>query len=185
MIGNLLDIDSAGPVEGFVRMAGEYGPIFKMHFPNGVRVFVSGPELVDEVCDDSRFDKMVGGGLGNLRQGGRGRRAVHRVQPRARNWQRRTTSSARLQPRGDGGLPPDDAGRRRAADGPLGPPAGRRRAVDVAGDMTKLTLETIARTGFGHDFGSFERDPPHPFVTAMVGTLTYAQRLDPCRSGPS
>lgn len=52
------------------------------------------------------------------------------------------------------------------------------RAVDVPGDMTKLTLETIARTGFGHDFGSFERTRPHPFVTAMVGTLTYAQRLN-------
>ena len=50
--------------------------------------------------------------------------------------------------------------------------------MDVPGDMTKLTLETIARTGFGHDFGSFERSRPHPFVTAMVGTLTYAQRLN-------
>src|SRR5690606_24184202 len=49
---------------------------------------------------------------------------------------------------------------------------------DVPGDMTKLTLETIARTGFGHDFGSFERARPHPFVTSMVGTLTYAQRLN-------
>ncbi|GGO55001.1 hypothetical protein GCM10012286_66110 [Streptomyces lasiicapitis] len=48
--------------------------------------------------------------------------------------------------------------------------------MDVPGDMTKLTLETIARTGFGHDFGSFERTRPHPFVTAMVGTLTHAQR---------
>jgi unspecific monooxygenase len=52
------------------------------------------------------------------------------------------------------------------------------RAVDVPGDMTKLTLETIARTGFGHDFGSFERDRLHPFVSAMVGTLTYAQRMN-------
>src|SRR5690606_45118 len=52
------------------------------------------------------------------------------------------------------------------------------RSVDVPGDMTKLTLETIARTGFGHDFGSFERARPHPFVTSMVGTLTYAQRLN-------
>jgi cytochrome P450 len=50
--------------------------------------------------------------------------------------------------------------------------------VDVPGDMTRLTLETIARTGFGHDFGSFERPRLHPFVNAMVGTLTYAQRLN-------
>jgi unspecific monooxygenase len=50
--------------------------------------------------------------------------------------------------------------------------------VDVPGDMTKLTLETIARTGFGHDFGSFERERPHPFVTAMVGALNHAQYLN-------
>ena len=48
--------------------------------------------------------------------------------------------------------------------------------VDVPGDMTKLTLETIARTGFGHDFGSFERPTLHPFVNAMVGALYGGQR---------
>jgi cytochrome P450/NADPH-cytochrome P450 reductase len=35
-------------------------------------VFVSGPDLVDEVCDDTRFDKKVGGGLASLRESGGG-----------------------------------------------------------------------------------------------------------------
>ena len=30
---------------------------------------VSGPELVDELCDDTRFDKALGGGLSKLRAG--------------------------------------------------------------------------------------------------------------------
>jgi unspecific monooxygenase len=40
--------------------------------------------------------------------------------------------------------------------------------------MTRLTLETIGRAGFGYRFGSFECDRPHPFVTAMTRTLRYA-----------
>ncbi|MBV9094116.1 MAG: cytochrome P450, partial [Streptosporangiaceae bacterium] len=47
--------------------------------------------------------------------------------------------------------------------------------IDVAGDMTRLTLDTIALCGFGYRFNSFYRDTPHPFVAAMVRTLTAAQ----------
>jgi len=69
LLGNAFDIDRADPLGGFVRMAQEYGPIFKIVTPGGLRLLVSGPELVDEVCDDERFDKLVSGGLGNLRKG--------------------------------------------------------------------------------------------------------------------
>ncbi len=49
------------------------------------------------------------------------------------------------------------------------------RAVDVPGQMTKLTLEMIALTGFGHDFGLLRalqaaplrhRDGRHPDLRA-------------------
>jgi cytochrome P450 len=52
--------------------------------------------------------------------------------------------------------------------------ADRGQHVDVAADMTRLTLETIGRTGFGYRFASFERDRPHPFVAAMNRALRYA-----------
>ena len=47
--------------------------------------------------------------------------------------------------------------------------------VDVSSDMTKLTLETIGRTGFSYSFDSFRRERPHPFVQAMVGALSHSQ----------
>ena len=50
LLGNAFDIDRADPLGGFVRMAQEYGPIFKIATPGGMRLLVSGPELVDEVC---------------------------------------------------------------------------------------------------------------------------------------
>ncbi|HET7659320.1 MAG TPA: cytochrome P450, partial [Oryzihumus sp.] len=69
LVGNAFDIDAHNPIEGFIAMAGEYGPIFKVTVPGSTRLMVSGPELVEEICDDSRFDKIVGGGLANLRNG--------------------------------------------------------------------------------------------------------------------
>ena len=43
--------------------------------------------------------------------------------------------------------------------------------IDVAGDMTRLTLDTIALCGFGYRFNSFYRDTQHPFVQAMIDSL--------------
>lgn len=34
--------------------------------------------------------------------------------------------------------------------------------MNVPDDMTRMTLDTIGLAGFGYDFGSFERDEPHP-----------------------
>jgi cytochrome P450 len=48
--------------------------------------------------------------------------------------------------------------------------------VDVSRDMTKLTLETISRTAFSRDFGSFTLKDAHPFVPAMVASLRAGQR---------
>jgi unspecific monooxygenase len=53
---------------------------------------------------------------------------------------------------------------------------GTGSPIDVSADMTKLTLETIGRTGFSYSFDSFEREEQHPFVKAMIGTLSHSQR---------
>ena len=53
--------------------------------------------------------------------------------------------------------------------------AGAGRPVDVAANMTSLTLDTIGRAGFGYDFATFRRDSPHPFIAAMIGSLIHAQ----------
>ena len=40
--------------------------------------------------------------------------------------------------------------------------------------MTRLTLDTIALSGFGYDFDSFASQQLHPFIDAMVGALEEA-----------
>src|SRR6516225_11123384 len=46
--------------------------------------------------------------------------------------------------------------------------------IDVAADMTRLTLDTIGLCAFSYRFNSFYSKEPHPFVVAMVDALEYA-----------
>src|ERR1700760_3820228 len=71
LVGNLFDIDTANVIESLNRLARQYGPIYRLDAPNGSsRVVVSGFSLVDELCDDARFDKTLGPGVNNLNSSG-------------------------------------------------------------------------------------------------------------------
>ncbi|WP_405828517.1 cytochrome P450 [Streptomyces sp. NBC_01176] len=177
VVGDVIGSNIRSPLQDSMRFGRQLGPIFRRRAFGKEIVFVWGAKLAAELADEARFAKHVGLGVANLRPvAGDGLFTAYNHEP---NWQlahdvlapgfsreamegyhpMMLAVAERLTDRWD---------RERAAG----------RAVDVPADMTQLTLETIARTGFGHDFGSFERSRPHPFVTAMVGTLTYAQRLN-------
>ncbi|WP_037851198.1 cytochrome P450 [Streptomyces sp. NRRL S-340] len=176
-LGDVLGVDRSTPVQDSMRSARSLGPIFRRKVFGREFVFVWGARLVADLADESRFAKHVGLGVANLRPvAGDGLFTAYNHEP---NWQlahdvlapgfsREAMAGYHLMMLDVAGRLTDHWDRAEAAG----------RTVDVPGDMTKLTLETIARTGFGHDFGSFERPRPHPFVTAMVGTLSYAQRLN-------
>ncbi|MEU6576753.1 cytochrome P450 [Streptomyces sp. NPDC046805] len=176
-LGDVVGVNRRTPLQDSLRIARRLGPIFRRRAFGKEFVFVWGAPLVADMADESRFAKHVGLGVANLRPVvGDGLFTAYNHEP---NWQLAhdvlAPGFSREAMQGYHAMMLDVAERltdhwdREQAAG---------RAVDVPGDMTKLTLETIARTGFGHDFGSFERDRPHPFVSAMVGTLTYAQRLN-------
>lgn len=177
LLGDVLGANRATPLQDSLRYARMLGPIYRRKAFNREFVFVWGAELTADLADETRFAKHVGLGVANLRPiAGDGLFTAYNHEP---NWQlahdvlapgfsREAMEGYHPMMLAVAGRLTDRWDREQAAG----------RAVDVPGDMTKLTLETIARTGFGHDFGSFERDRPHPFITAMVGTLTYAQRLN-------
>ncbi|GKQ33813.1 cytochrome P450 [Streptomyces sp. A012304] len=177
LLGDVLGVSRSTPVQDSLRHARRLGPIFRRRAFGREFVFVWGARLVADLADETRFAKHVGLGIANLRPvAGDGLFTAYNHEP---NWQLAhdvlAPGFSREAMEAYHPMMLDVAERltghwdRAMADG---------RAVDVPGDMTKLTLETIARTGFGHDFGSFERSRPHPFVTAMVGTLSHAQRLN-------
>ncbi|MGW9028303.1 cytochrome P450 [Streptomyces sp. NPDC055722] len=173
--GDVLGADRRKPVQDSMRFGRLLGPIFRRRFFSREIVFVGGEGPAADLADESRFAKHVGLGVANLRPvAGDGLFTAYNHEP---NWQLAhdvlAPGFSREAMAGYHPMMLDVAGRlidRWDTEQAAG------NTVDVPGDMTKLTLETIARTGFGHDFGSFERPRPHPFVTAMIGTLTFAQR---------
>ncbi|MEV0123117.1 cytochrome P450 [Streptomyces sp. NPDC050703] len=175
LLGDVVGASVRTPLQDSMRLAERLGPIFRRRAFGKEFVFVWGADLAADLADESRFAKHVGLGVANLRPvAGDGLFTAYNHEP---NWQLAHDI-----------LAPGFSRDAMAGYHPLMLDVARQltdrwderesagRAVDVPGDMTKLTLETIARTGFGHDFGSFERAAPHPFVTAMVGTLSFAQR---------
>jgi cytochrome P450/NADPH-cytochrome P450 reductase len=172
-VGNLMDIDAGAPVQDLKRLAKDYGPIFKLGGLGKEAVFVSGFSLVDEVCDQKRFDKKLGAGLVQVRSfAGDGLFTAYTREP---NWRLAhrillpAFSSRAIQ----GYLPMmlDVAGQLMKKWERLNP----GDEIDVTADTTRLALETVGLCGFGYRFNSFYREEPHPFVQAMTRCLATSQ----------
>ncbi|MEU3243079.1 MULTISPECIES: cytochrome P450 [unclassified Streptomyces] len=177
VLGDVIGSNVRSPLQDSMRFGRQLGPIFRRRAFGKEIVFVWGADLAAELADEARFAKHVGLGVANLRPvAGDGLFTAYNHEP---NWQlaHDVLAPGFSREAMEGYHPMMLAVAERLTDR-WDAERAAGRAVDVPADMTKLTLETIARTGFGHDFGSFERSRPHPFVTAMVGTLTYAQRLN-------
>ncbi|CAI7589423.1 hypothetical protein PCG10_001646 [Penicillium crustosum] len=169
-LGNIYDIEPEVPVNSFERMAESYGPIFRLTTFGRPRVFISSHELVDEVCDEERFGKMVSAGLAEIRNG------VHdglftANYPGEENWaiahRVLVPAFGPLMIRGMFDEMYDIATQlvmKWARVGPTVP-------IQVTDDFTRLTLDTIALCAMGTRFNSFYHDEMHPFVEAMVGLL--------------
>ncbi|MCI4059899.1 cytochrome P450, partial [Bacillus cereus] len=83
---NLPHLEKEQLSQSLWRIADELGPIFRFDFPGVSSVFVSGHNLVAEVCDESRFDKNLGKGLLKVREfGGDGLFTSWTHEP---NWQK-------------------------------------------------------------------------------------------------
>lgn len=174
LLGDVLGVSLHTPVQDSMRLGRRLGPIFERKALGHRFVFVSGADMVAELSDESRFAKNVAPGIAELRGiGGDGLFTAYNEEPnwaRAHNLLRPAFTQAAMRSYHDimaqvaGELTEHWDAR---VDG---------APVDVSSDMTKLTLETIGRTGFSYSFDSFRRDQPHPFVEAMVRALTHAQR---------
>ena len=170
-LGDVVGTSRRTPVQDTMRMGRELGPIFTRRFLDQEIVFVGGAALAADLADESRFAKHLALGVEALRDvGGDGLFTAYNDEP---NWKAAH----------DVLLPAFTQSAMRAyhptmvdVTAQLVGEWDRGGVVDVSGDMTKLTLETIGRVGFGYSFESFSRTEVHPFVRAMIGSLRYAQR---------
>ncbi|MFE3827021.1 cytochrome P450 [Streptomyces sp. NPDC059092] len=161
------------PVHVQMELLRRHGPLVVQRRYGRDFVMAGGVDVVTELADERRFAKYVGPALENVREfAADGLFTAYNDEP---NWAKahdilmpafslgsmRTYHPVMLKvaQRVTG------AWDRRAASG---------TPVDVADDMTRMTLDTIGLSGFGFDFGSFEREGTHPFVDAMVRCLDWS-----------
>ncbi|MGW0908931.1 bifunctional cytochrome P450/NADPH--P450 reductase [Streptomyces sp. NPDC002853] len=175
----LIDISATGPgpapLQQVMELVRRHGPVVRRRLHGRDALFVSDLDLVTELADETRFAKHVGPALENVREfTADGLFTAYNDEP---NWARahdilmpafalgsmRTYHPVMLR-----------VARRLVESWDRGARDGR--PVDVPGDMTRMTLDTIGLAGFGYDFGSFERAEPHPFVDAMVRCLEWSMR---------
>jgi cytochrome P450/NADPH-cytochrome P450 reductase len=172
LLGNFHHLDGDAPVQSLMRLAKVHGPIFRLNSGPLSLTVLSGQELVDEVCDETRFEKKLHRPLQTLRDlGGDGLFTAYNDEP---NW---TKAHRLLMPafgpigvRSMFGRMEDIAEQMLQRWERFGPDA----VIDVADNMTRLTLDTIALCAFDYRFNSFYQNEMHPFVAAMVGALAEA-----------
>ncbi|MGG2460067.1 cytochrome P450 [Streptomyces sp. RGM 3693] len=164
---------STTPLQQAMDLARIHGPAYVRKFGALETLFLSSVDLVTEVSDEARFAKGVSVVLESVREfAGDGLFTAYNDEP---NWAKahevlmpafalgsmRTYHPAMLKV----ARRVTAAWDRRMAEG---------RPIEVADDMTRMTLDTIGLAGFGFDFESFSRDTAHPFVEAMVRCLEWS-----------
>ncbi|HTV66937.1 MAG TPA: cytochrome P450 [Rhizobiaceae bacterium] len=172
IVGNMLSFDSSKPLQSLMQMTRDLGPIYWLDMMGTPLVVVSGASLMDELCDESRFDKAVRGSLRRIRAAaGDGLFTSDTQEP---NWSKahnillptfsHRAMSGYLPLMHDIALQLCTKWERLNADDD----------IDVVHDMTALALDTIGVCGFDYRFNSFYRRDYHPFIDALTRTLETA-----------
>ncbi|MEV0974194.1 bifunctional cytochrome P450/NADPH--P450 reductase [Microtetraspora glauca] len=170
IVGNALRIPRDRPSEFFQEVAARHpGGLYRMEILDRSVVFVYDPDLVTELCDETRFYKPVdaplsivrdfaGDGLFTARGDDQIWGQAHRILLPAFGQRSMKAYFPQM-------LEVAEA---------LAAKWATADEVDVPADMTRLTLDTISLTGFGYRFRSFESPELHPFLRSMGNALTEA-----------
>ncbi len=175
ILGNLPELRrKPTPSESMADVVTEYGGICRLATPLGQLVLVGDPKLVAELCDEERFDKVLGPGLIAVR--GRIGDGLFTAWTHEKNWGLAhrilmpTFSHASMK-----AYVPDMVEMAQQLMETFDRQARAGRTIDMPCEMTKLTLDTIALCGFSYRFNSFSQVEQHPFVEAMMTVLTEQQ----------
>ena len=173
LLGNIPSIDGKNGIQSLMRLSAEHGPIFRLRILGRSILVVGGHDLVDELCDDTRFEKKNSRALENMRPVvGDGLFTAYNDEP---NWDLAhrllTPAFGPLSVRGMFDRMLDIAEQMLLRWERFGD-----ARIDVADQLTRLTLDTIALCAFDYRFNSFYQVEMHPFVSAMLEGLEEAGR---------
>ncbi|PKS12428.1 hypothetical protein jhhlp_000634 [Lomentospora prolificans] len=179
ILGNIGAIDPNFPLGSMLSLSNQFGEIYRLRLPNRTIVVVSTRELVNETCDEKRFQKTISAALKEVRHG------VHDGLFTAYNGSEDWAVAHRILMPAFGPLSirnmyPEmhdiatQLAMKWARYGPNTP-------IMVTDDFTRLTLDTIALCSMDFRFNSYYSPEMHPFIEAMGDFLkaagARAQRL--------
>ncbi|XAS77981.1 cytochrome P450 [Dermatophilaceae bacterium Sec6.4] len=171
-IPTVMRTEGGGPVQQMLKLAKDQGPLFEIRTFSRKFVLTTDAALTAELSDESRFQKTLAPGVEALRDvAGDGLFTAFSDEP---NW---ALAHDLL-------LPAFTRGSMRGYHDTMNEVCSELIAswdrdggpVAVSPALTKMTLETIGRTSFSTDFGSFTSTEQHPFVTAMITALAGGQQ---------
>ncbi len=173
-IGNVFSLNASSPIQDMMKYAQELGPIYWLDMMGKPIVVVSGADLVDELSDETRFDKSVRGALRRIRAfAGDGLFTAYTEEA---NWSKAHNillpNFSQKAMQGYHPMMADIAEQLVQKWARL----NSEEEIDVTADMTSLALDTIGLAGFDYRFNSFYREKNHPFVDAMVRALDATMR---------
>ncbi|MEO0910579.1 MAG: cytochrome P450, partial [Pseudomonadota bacterium] len=175
VIGNMLSVDKDNPLQSLMELTRQLGPIYRMDMMGTPMVVASGFEIIDELCDEKRFDKAVRGSLRRVRAiGGDGLFTGDTHDP---NWSKAHNillpTFSRQAMNNYMPMMLDVAGQLVQKWECL----NADDEIDVVHDMTAVALDTIGICGFDYRFNSFYRQDYHPFIESLTRTLETCMML--------
>jgi cytochrome P450/NADPH-cytochrome P450 reductase len=172
ILGNLPQVLGDTIVQELVALARQYSPIYEMVIPGTRFYVVSSHELVAELCDEKRFHKATHGLLIEIRRfAGDG---LFTALPGEPNWSK--AHNILLPGFGLKQMKEYLPKMIEVAEQLLQKwQVVGERGIDVSGDFTRMTLDTIALCGFDYRFRSFGSEQLHPFLDAMIFGLQDSQ----------
>lgn len=177
ILGNIFDVDPGNPWASIKRLAEEHGEIFQIKILGQTIVFVASVALAEEICDEKRFRKYVGGPIVEIRA------AVHDALFTAYDHEASWGIAHRiiapcLQP----SALADGFGRMRDTASEL-IESWKASTAPVCPwrDLAKLDLETVTWTLYDHKLNSLS-GPEHSMIKAMEDSTSEAMRR-PTRPG--
>ena len=169
-IGTAYSVNPNNLVQSQIELGDKYGEIFLHDLPQQPPLYiVSSHRLTHELCDQKRFHKAIHPSLEAIRNfAGNGLFTSYFDEPEWGNAHRILMPA--FNPTALKGM---YSGMTDIAEQLMLKWTRTRddEPVDIPGDCTRLTLDTIALCSFSYRFNSFYSEELHPFVSAMVNGL--------------
>lgn len=186
-MGNVLDVKPSNTWQSLQRLAERYGEIFQIKVLGSTIVFVAGAALAEEICDEKRFRKYVGGPIVEIRH------AVHDALFSAFDYEENWGIAHRIvAPRLAPGAVKEWCGEvvdctseligkwkgLKESDGG----AVYGRGVDLMDELNRLNLEATTLTMFGKKLNCINAAESHPMLQGMEDSTAEAMQR-PTRPG--